>query len=218
MAPLGGALVGGAIGLGSAIAQGIRARKQRKEADKINPVRPLMERTRASKENQALFRQGANSTRLPGQGYAENKIGAQTARATNAVLGTGGSTSEIISGLTKVDQNSREATNDLAMKGAELNLQNKQLYGDVLNRVSEEEKELFDYNKNQPYQTDVLRKQALIDSSARNTDNALSGLQDTAQNVGNAIGYKNALKDEGDTIMPGDNSMATSLSGRKRKR
>jgi hypothetical protein len=80
--PLGGALFSGAIGLGSAIYKGLRARKQRKDAEKINPIRPEMKRTSASKELEQMSRMGANSTRLPGQSYLENQIGAQTARST----------------------------------------------------------------------------------------------------------------------------------------
>jgi hypothetical protein len=214
--PLGGALVAGAIGIGGAIAKGIRARKQRKEANKINPIRPEMTRTSASKELESMTRMGANSTRLPGQSYAENKIGAQTARATNSILGTGGSTAEIIGGLTNVDQNAREASNDLAIKGAELNQQNKQMFANVLSNVSEEQKDIFDYNKNQPFQTETLRKQALLDASSRNTDNALSGLQDTAGNIGNAIGYKRSLNNQ----LPGEDigQLATTNTGRKRRR
>lgn len=194
--PLGGAVVAGAIGLGSAIYKGIRARKQRKEAEKIKPVRPEMTRTSASKELQDMSRTSAMSTRLPGQSYAENQIGAQTARTNKAIQETGGSTAEMISGLTASDENSRKSMNDLAFQGAALNQENKAAYGNVLRGVSEEQKDMFDYNKNQPFQTDTLRKQSLLDASSRNTDNALSGLQDTASNVGNAIGYRNALKDD----------------------
>jgi uncharacterized membrane protein len=187
--PLGGSLVAGAIGLGGAIVKGIRARKQRKAAEKINPIRPEMVRTNASKENEAMFRGMANSNRLPGQAYAENQIGAQTARATNAIQQTGGSTGEIISGLTAVDENARKSTNDLAFQGAQLNQQNKQLFGQVLNNVSEEQKDIFDYNKNQPFQTETLRKQALLDASERNTDNAIDQATDVASNFGVAAGY-----------------------------
>lgn len=192
--PLGGAVVAGAIGLGSAIYKGIKARKQRKEANKINPIRPEMQRTSASKELEGMSRMAANSTRLPGQSYAENQIGAQTARTNSAIMRTGGSTAEIIGGLTASDENARQATNDLAVKGAELNQQNKQALGNVLNNISEEQKEMFDFNKNQPYQTDVLRKQSLLDASDRNTDNAISGLQDTANNIGVAAGYSKSMK------------------------
>ena len=192
--PLGGIAVAGAIGLGSAIAKGIRARKQRKQAEKIDDTRPTMTRTNASIEGEETARQMAANTRIPGQGYAENQIGAQTARATNDILKTGGSTAEIISGLSNVDQNSRNATNDLAFQGAQLNQQNKMMLNNVLSNVSQDQKELFDYNVNQPYQTKALKKQALLDASSRNTDNSLSSLQDTAIGVGNAIGYNRALK------------------------
>lgn len=192
--PLGGALVGGGIALTGAIVKGIRARKQRKAAEKINPVRPEMVRTNASKENEAMFRQAAGSTRLPGQAYAENQIGAQTARANNLIQQTGGSTGEIIGGLTAVDDNARRATNDLSYQGAQLNQENKRMFGQVLSNVSEEEKEIFDANKMQPFQTELLRKQSLLDASSRNTDNAISGLQDTAENIGVAAGYNRASK------------------------
>jgi hypothetical protein len=186
--------VAGAIGLGGAIAKGIRARKQRKEANKIDDTRPTMERSRASIEQEQNARQMAGSARIPGQSYAENQLGAQSARATNQILNTGGSTGEIISGLAKVDENARNSTNDLAFQGAQLNQQNKMMLNDVLSNVSQEQKELFDYNTNQPYQTKALKKQALLDASSRNTDNALSSLQDIAGNVGNAVGYSKALK------------------------
>lgn len=195
--PLTAGLISGGVGLTRSVIQGIRARKQRKAAEKINPIRPVMERTGASKELEQMSRQLAGSTRLPGQSYAENQIGAQTARSTDSILKTGGSTGEIISGLSNVDSNARTATNDLAFQGAQLNMNNKRLFGDVLSKVSEEEKDIFDYNKNEPYQTDVVRKQALMDASARNTDNAISGLQDTAEGVGTAIGYNKAVSDQG---------------------
>jgi hypothetical protein len=96
-----------------------------------------------------------------------------------------------------------------------LNQENKDRFANVLRNVSEEEKDIFDYNKNQPYQTDVLRKQALLDASSRNTDNALSGLQDTASNVGNAIWYKNSLNSE----LPEEtnNNFATASNRRRRR-
>jgi hypothetical protein len=219
--PLGGALVAGAIGVGGAIAKGIKARRQRKEANKINPVRPTMTRTGASKENEAMARMAAGSTRLPGQGYAENQIGAQTARMTDKIQQTGGSTGEIISGLAAVDENSRSATNDLAFQGAQLNQRNKEMFSNVLNNVSEEQKEIFDFNQNEPYQTDVVRKQALLDSSSRNADNALSGLQDTTNNIGTAVGYNRSLKNGANNnqapIMPGNSATSEPLKRKYRR-
>lgn len=215
--PLGGAIAAGVIGLGGSIYKGIKARKQRKAANKINPIRPELTRTSASKELEGMSRMAANSTRLPGQAYAENQIGAQTARTNTAIQNAGGSTAEIISGLTASDENARRSTNDLAFQGAALNQQNKQLYSNVLANVSEDQKEMFDYNKNQPYQTDVLKKQALLDASARNTDNAISGLQDTANNIGVAAGYSKSLRSEDNAVDPlSENTPMASSTKRKR--
>lgn len=212
--PLIAAGVAGAIKLGGAIAKGIKARKQRKEAEKINPIRPIMGRTRASRELQARSRRDAQSTRLPGQSYAENQIGAQTARANTAIQQTGGSTGEIIAGLSTVDENARRSTNDLAFQGAQLNQENKRMYGQVLQGVSQEQREMFDYNQNQPFQTETLRKQALLDSSARNTDNAWGSASDAVGDLGVAAGYKNASTDGVDTGL--DEGIGASAK-RKRK-
>jgi hypothetical protein len=141
-----------------------------------------------------MERQAAGSTRLPGQSYAENQIGAQTARSTNAITQTGGSTGEIISGLSSIDSNAREATNDLGFQAAQLNQRNKELYSGVLGDVSEEQKDIFDYNKNQPYQTKSLQAQSLRDASSRNSDNAFSSVQDAAENIGVANSYRKANK------------------------
>jgi hypothetical protein len=178
--------VAGSIAATGAVYKGLRARKQKKDAEKIKPVRPVATRTNASLEREAMARQAASSTRLPGQGYAENQIGAQTARSSNAINQTGGSSGEIIAGLTNVDDNARRSTNDLNFQGAQLNQENKQLYSNVLKDVSAEQDEIFDYNLNQPFQTETLRKQALLDSSQRNADNAFSDAQDAGSNFGSA--------------------------------
>jgi hypothetical protein len=216
--PLGGALLGGAIGVGGAIAKGVRARKQRKEAEKIDDTRPIMERTRASIEEEQNARQMAASTRVPGQSYMENQIGAQTSRATNAAMQTGGSTGEILNAITNVDQNSKNAYNDLGFQGAQLNQQNKQMLGSVLRNVSDEQKELFDYNTNQPFQSRSLKKQALLDASSRNTDNAISSLQDTAGNIGTAVGYNRALKGGSTSSLPSNTMDLGVDEGYKRSR
>jgi hypothetical protein len=216
MVPL---IVAGAVAAGGAIAKGIRARKQRREAAKIDTTRPILERSRASIENEQNARQAAGSTRLPGQSIAENAIGAQTARATNSIQQTGGSTGEIINGLTNIDQNARNAGNDLAFQGAQLNQQNKSALTNVLNNVAEEEKEIWDYNKNQPFQTNSLRKQALLDASARNSDAAIQEIQDGAKNMATSYQYGKALNGGGGGSSAPMGSMAFDIEeGNRRAR
>jgi hypothetical protein len=209
------AVAAGTVAATGAIIKGVKARKQRKAAEKIKTVRPIMERTNASKELEGMSRMAANSTRLPGQSYAENQIGAQTARTNAAITQTGGSTAEIISGLTASDDNARRATNDLSFQGAQLNQQNKQMFGNVLNNVSQDQKEMFDYNSNEPFQTDSLKKQSLLDASARNTDNAISTAMDGVNNIVTATGYNkaNKLQNTGDAFIE-----EPAMASAKRKR
>lgn len=189
--------VAGGVAVTGAVVKGIKARKQRKAAEKINPVRPTMERSRASIDQEAMAKQAAGSSRIPGQANVENQIGAQTARTNTAIQQAGGSTGEIIAGLTASDENARRSTNDLAFQGAQLNQQNKQMYSNVLNNVSNEQREMFDFNQNQPFQTESLRKQALLDSSSRNADNAFGSAQDAGSNFGTALERRRALKGRG---------------------
>lgn len=192
--PLGGLAVSGAIGLGSAIFKGVRGYNQKIEANRLakNNVRPEMTRTAASIEQENQAREMAGTTRLPGQSYAENQIGSQSARDVNRIQQIGGSSGEMINGVTNVDANARSSTNDLAFQGAQLNQQNKKMYSDVLSGVNADQQNIFDYNKNQPFQTNQLRAQQLRGSSQQNINNGLDTLSDTAGMITTGMGYRKA--------------------------
>jgi hypothetical protein len=190
--PLAAGLVSGGLALGGAVRSIVKGTRQNKQAKKIDTTRPVMTRTAASKEQEDMARNMAMSTRLPGQAYAENQIGAQTARANNVIQQTGGSTGEIINGLSSVDQNARNATNDLSFQAAQLNQHNKELFSNVLSGVSQDQKDLFDYNVNQPYQTRVLKQQALKDAGSRNIDNGIDRFIDAGSNIATSIGMGRA--------------------------
>lgn len=190
------AVAGSAVALGSAafkIGHGIHQRNLARKAANAN-VRPEMRRTGASVEQEQQARQMAGSTRLPGQSYAENQIGAQTARANNAIQQAGGSSGEVIAGLSNVDQNARNATNDLSFQAAQLNQHNKELFSGVLNNVNQDQQNIFDYNKNQPYQTKFLQNQQNMQSGNANINNGIDTLADGVNNFGVAQGYRRAKK------------------------
>lgn len=204
--PLTAALVTGGIGLGSAIVKGIRARKQEKQGEKQleqdMASRPVMGRTNASIEQEQQAREMANTTRLPGQSYAENAIGAETGREANKIEQTGGSAGEIIGGLTGVNRNALNSRNDLAYQGAQLNQENKQMFSNVLNNVSQDQKDIFDYNKNQPWQTKVLRQQAIKGAYNTNMNNAIDTGFNALNNGVTAYQYGQSLKDNNGVAMP----------------
>lgn len=179
--------VAAAVASASATVAGYKAihgAHQKNKARKMKVDRPVMGRSKASIEQENMYRNMANANRMPGQSIAENNIGAQSARDNSRILQTGGSTGDVIQGISMVDQNSRMQQNDLAAQAGQYNQRNKELFGDVLSGVSQDQKELFDYNSNQPYQTAALRKQALMDSGERNINNAADSFMDSSSQFG----------------------------------
>jgi len=165
--------------------KGASALKQKKQAaylERNSLGRPKLEVPGALQEKANLAKNMADSSLLPAQGYYENQMGAQSARANREIQNTGGSSNDIIAGLTQVDENNRGQLNQLAAQGAENQQQNKQAYGGVLSEVANQQNEMFDYNKNQPYQSEQLKIQSLKDASNRNLNNAIDSGIDVAQN------------------------------------
>lgn len=167
------AALGLAIQGGSAIAQALRSAKQKQMANQINTQRPTFNRTAASLEMEQRAKSMANSTRLPNQAYYENLLGQQTSQTANKALQTSNSSAEAIAGLTAADRNQREGLNQLAGQGADYRLQSEQYLANSLQNAQGEQLEQFDYNQNQPYQTNMLKKQSLVDASNRNFQGAL---------------------------------------------
>lgn len=163
------------------------AAKQKRKANSINPQRPEMGVPKSIKEKTNILKSMANSSLLPAQGYYENLIGSQTARSTRRIQDVGGSSNEVISGLSALDEQSRAQQNQLIAQGAEMQAQNKLNYGNALSEKAAYEQEAWDYNQNQSYQTELLKKQALIDASNRNFQNALMTSIDAASTYSTGV-------------------------------
>lgn len=176
------ALIGMGIDAGmkaqTAYAQDRKARELEAKAGQ----RPRLGIPTALQEKRNLAKSMANSSLLPSQGYYENQLGASTARANREIQNTGGSASDVIAGLTQVDANNRAQLSGLAAAGANNQQQNMANYGGVLSEVAGQQNEMFDYNRNQPYQSEQLKIQSLRDASNRNLNNAISSGIDIASN------------------------------------
>ncbi len=173
-------LAGASIGLSAYKAA--QQKKQARIAAADAGSRPVLKVPTALQESANLSKSVADNSLLPAQGYYENQIGASTARANQAVQSTGGSASDVIAGITQNDANARGQMNELAAQGAENQQRNKQAYTGVLSDVANQQNEMFDYNQNQPYQTNMLKSQALKDASFRNLNNAINTGIDAAGN------------------------------------
>lgn len=161
------------ISAGVGIARSI---KQAKQAKKIDTTRPEYTIPGAAQENQAMYRDLANSQRLPGQSMAENNIRSGTANALNAISQTGGGVNNILAAVGGLNKNQNDAMNNLAVQGAQMNLANKDKLAQSNREIAGYQNEAFDYNKNQPYLQNMSRKMALQGSSAQNLDNSLQTL------------------------------------------
>lgn len=175
------ALVGMAADVGMKAQTAYTQDQARRKLEAGAKVRPTLGVPTALQEKANLAKNMANSSLLPSQGYYENQLGASTARANREIQNTGGSASDIIGGLTQVDANNRAQLSGLAAAGAQNQQQNIANYGGTLSEVAGQQNEMFDYNQNQPYQSEQLRIQSLRDASNRNINNAISSGIDTAQ-------------------------------------
>lgn len=175
------ALIGMGVDAGMKAQTAYTQNRKAKELEARAKVRPTLGIPTALQEKANLAKNMANSSLLPAQGYYENQLGSSTARANREIQNTGGSASDIIAGLTQVDANNRAQLSGLAAAGAQNQQQNMGNYGNTLSEVAGQQNEMFDYNQNQPYQSQQLKIQSLRDASNRNLNNAISTGVDTAQ-------------------------------------
>lgn len=175
------ALIGMGVDAGLKAQAAYTQDRKLRELEANAKLRPQLNMPTALQEKKNLYKNMANSSLLPAQGYYENQMGAQSARANRDIQNTGGSSNDVIAGLTQVDQNNRNQLNALAAEGLANQQQNKQMYGGVLSEVAGQQNEMFDYNQNQPYQSEQLKIQSLRDSANRNLNNAVSSGIDIAQ-------------------------------------
>lgn len=207
------AALGLAVQGGSAIAQALRAAKQKQQSGLINTTRPTFNRTAASLEMEQRAKSMANSTRLPNQAYYENLLGQQTSQTASKALQTSNSSAEAIAGLTAADRNQREGLNQLAGQGADYRLQSEQYLANSLQNAQGEQLEQFDYNQNQPYQTNVLKKQSLIDASNRNLQGALGTVGQGINDAFTANAYNNAYGAGQGGQSNGNSAVRTAMNG-----
>ncbi len=176
-----GDVLGGVADLETAVAQ-------KKVYKSLNPVRPTYTIPTADTAALQTAQNAADTTALPGQGLYQNQINQTTAAGANKLNQTGGTVGEIVNGLDTLNRNALNSTNSLAEAGAQMNQQNKQLYEQQANNYAQDENTAFSYNKNDPYQTQFLQKQAAKNAWYQNRGGAFSSF-------GNAVdsGVSDAL-------------------------
>jgi hypothetical protein len=149
----------------------ISAYSQNRKSNKIKLNRPTYNIPGEILQNQAMYQNAANTTRLPGQSILENNIGASSAGSMNAVMQSGGSSTDILSALSSVNQNQNNAYNDMAVKGAEFQAMSKDKLASANSELSEYRDQQWQVNQYEPYQLEYARKMALKTAANANVNN-----------------------------------------------
>lgn len=163
------------------------AKKQQAQADSITLARPSLSRTQGGLEGEQLARANASTPNDAIYSLGQNQINQQEAARNRAITTSGASGSDILSNIIKSDRETRDASVGNLSDAYRRQFSNRQDLYDQLGKKSAEELNIFDYNQNQPYQNDYLKKQNLIDASQRNQINGgqafLQGATDTGNNI-----------------------------------
>jgi hypothetical protein len=168
---IGGVVGGAAMG----IAGGLQERDARKRLDTLLSNRPIYQIQPEYRLNQKLANQTrdmygrlTNTSKLPGQQYAENQLGQNASNAISSASMYGVNNPAMLSQLAQnALQSQNQGINQLNIEGA----QNRQAnYGNFANAtqdvqntntaMAEEKDKAWNYNVNEPYQNNVAAQVA----------------------------------------------------------
>jgi hypothetical protein len=169
-------LVGGALMGAKAIFKGIKARKQRKEAEKINDTRPTYNIPTEVGQNVRQYEALSTADRMPGQELMENRLDAGMASDINAVRETGGGGANQLAAIAGLNQNRNSALNDLGMQSAQFRMGAMDKLAGARDTMSQYRDQAFDYNQNQEFQYKRMKKNMLQDASNQNSYGALEDM------------------------------------------
>jgi hypothetical protein len=166
----------GIVAAGQGVYNMFQGFNQDAKSDLINPKRKKYFTPGAIHNNVEMYRSLANSSKLPGQNIAENRINTNSANALDALKSSGAGVNEILSGVSQVNANQNNAMADLSMAGAEHQAMNQDKFAQANEALARYKDVEFDYNQNQPYLMDLARKMALKEAGATNINNGLTGI------------------------------------------
>lgn len=181
-----GAAIGGALGAGYGLYQMADAAKKNRELKERlkNLKRPEYQIPGEIGENTAMYRNMAGTSRIPGQNIAENNLYQAQSNTNDAIMKTGRNQGQILASLVANNQNTTNRLNDLAVQGANMQIQNKNRLAQQLGVSADYADKAWDLNKFQPYSQEL---DALNRGFANNRQQQQQGAQ-TLINAGSILG------------------------------
>ncbi len=165
---IGGAIIGGV----GTIFHNRKMKKLDQQRQAIEASRPVLTTPQGVLDNQAMYQNMAGSTQLPGQSQIENKIAANSSNSIMSAMNNGANIGDLLDITGKVNQQTLGAKNDLGIAGAEYQMANKDKLAGANLQVADSQLNNFDYNKNQPYEYNLMRNRALAGQQIQNYNQA----------------------------------------------
>lgn len=189
-----GTAVGAGLGIalkgGAQLYRGLQGRKQTKEANAMNPIRPEYDISESDMRSLSLDRSLSNQVRLPGQSAMEDNLSLATSQGIAASQKAGGSAQSVLANASNIVGNQSRSLNSMTIAGAQLQRQSQAMYSRSLQRMGGLEDMKWGINKMVPFQNEVEKKEALKASGMANTYGALGGAGDLAFESANYFGQK----------------------------
>lgn len=160
-----------------------QSEEQKRKADKINPIRPKYNIPSAVYDNAAMYKNLANSNRVPGQSIAENQINQNADQTLGAAQNSLSNSSDIAAVLSGVNRNKNNSMNSLFGQGAQMRLANMDKNANANMTLAGYQDKQFGYSQDEPYREDVARKNALMDASLANQNKAVDDLAQGASTI-----------------------------------
>jgi hypothetical protein len=176
------AMIGGIAlsGLGSFV-RGQQQKSKQKDLAKLMANRPVATTPQEVIENQQNARQVASGALANATNQqALNNMNQQGANSVNAMRNSARSSTDLIAGLSGLNQNQNNAFNNLAMQNYGQRLGGMNMLGQANNQMAGYRDRNFEYNVNQPYNQAVQSLMAQTQAGNANMNTA-------QQNIGNSI-------------------------------
>lgn len=165
--------------------QFIAGLKQTRQADRMNPVRPTMSVSGATKQATGVAQNLANAP-MAGYGQAVNNVRQSTASTVRAAQESGDA-NNALAVIAAAGNNESNALGNLDTQNAKFKQAGQQFLAGQLNRQAGEEQRVWDWNNRQKYLEAAGAKSALTQAGNQNMNNALGGISTAAAMGANAF-------------------------------
>ncbi len=213
----------GALGtIGGIVQKGLAARRQRKAANKINPVNPVYEATKESAQELSMARQ-ANNADVAGGAAMERAAYTQGANMVAAMQKAGGSPAQMAAGIARANMQTNRMMADLNVRRAQQKLSTMGLVQGAL-RSRSQQRMMEHQDRIRRFEGDQAAKDALYQSADQNAAGMLNdvagfgltaamGGLDKGMKLRGIFGKAAASRKLGRTAMRAGNQVAGSLQG-----